>query len=61
MLSRFITPVARSALPAMRAQCRNMATKVDDVKIKDLPAYASAVAKDPQTRSAFEVSLKPLA
>jgi hypothetical protein len=57
MLARLLAPAARTALPAMRAQGRRMTTKVDDMRLKDLPGHASSLAKDPQTQGALKVEL----
>lgn len=53
---KLLTPMLKAAAPRVAAHTRAMATKVEDVKLKDLPAYAQQVVNDPKTRSAYEVS-----
>ena len=59
MAARLLTPVLKAAAPRVAAHTRAMATKVEDVKLKDLPAYAQQVVNDPKTRTAYEVSNPP--
>ena len=60
MAARLLAPAVRAAIPRVAASTRAMATKVEDVKLKDLPAYAQQVMKDPKTRTALEVTPSPL-
>uniref|UniRef100_A0A7S0TTS2 ATP synthase subunit f, mitochondrial n=1 Tax=Hemiselmis andersenii TaxID=464988 RepID=A0A7S0TTS2_HEMAN len=51
---RLLQPVIKAAAPRLAAHTRAMSGKIDDVKIKDIPAYVNQVANDPKTRTSWE-------